>query len=594
MLLRNTFYTFLVLVICLFSCDTKKSKQVDNKFQQLYEQATDQYKYGDLDGSHLTFLELLSIADEVSPSKENQRIHLIALIYLGDITLKAGAKDLAYEEFEKALKLAEDYNNEGYQIQAILNKASLENDPEKLESLLDYANKKFGYNKKNKYSLDQIKYALGLLYAKNKQTKKAIKIFNELLQSGTIAELDKVEVYKGIGIAYRNQKNFKLAIEYFDTALQLVEDKTIMQLKVLVEKAETFSLTKQFNKFSILVEKANPTLDNLKDLTILRQIKLLQINICDEVEDINGKAERLIELLDLDKKIAQESKTLLVSIASNLKNLELKKEKKIQEAESKYLKISLALAILLFVSIITSLVLFYKHVQLALKSYNEYINGEEAERKRLAGQLHDILAAHLAATRMEFMLLKQNLPFEQYEKLLKMLTKNLEEVRNIAHNIMPPALVNFGLITAVKVRVELWTNETLQFKLISNVEEVPLYEDLKFALYRCILECLSNIINYAAASNVVIEFVLQDNDMLQISIKDNGVGFDLNNIENGDGGLGIRGMSSRIEYFKGKFQIYSNNGEGTKVIILVPVKQNVQKENSLNIFKRLSRFLKVF
>jgi len=590
MLLRNTFYTFPILVICLFSCQTKKSKKLDYKYQSLYEEATDKYKYGDLDGSHLTFLELLSISDGVSPSKENQRIHLITLIYLGDITLKAGAKDLAYQEFEKALTLAEEYGNEDYQIQAILNKASLENDPVKLDSLLDYANKKFAYNPKNKYSLSQIQYGLGLLFAKNEQTSKALQIFYDLLGNETIADQDKVELYKGIGIAYKNRKDFKSAIEYFDTALQLVEDKTIMELKVLVEKAEIYCLNKQYNKFKILIEKKIPVIDNLKDLTIKRKINLLQINICDQKNDFYGKAEKLSELNALDELIDEKSKTLLVSIASNLKNLELIKEKKTQEAKSRYLKILLVLTVLLFASIITSLILFYHHIKSALKAFNEFINGEWAAKKRIAGQLHDILATHLATIRLEFILLKKDLPSDKYEKLLNMQSETLEELRHIIYDIMPPTLENGGLITAINNKIELWNNEILHFNITSNIDEVDLYEDLKFALYACVLECINNIVKYANATEVIIDFSLNKYQILEISISDNGIGFDTNKINEGKGGLGIRGMESRIEYFKGKFNIHSKQREGTNVSITVPTKQSI----SFSLTKRLSKFLKAF
>jgi len=513
---------------------------------------------------------------------------------LGDITLKAGAKDLANDEFDKALKLAEEYSNEHYQIQAILNKVILVNDPVKLDSVLNIANKKFAYDENNNYSLSQIKYCLGLLYANNKQTEEALSIFYDLLQSETYDEQDKAEVYKGIGIAYRNQKKFELAINYFDTALHLVEDKTIMQLEVLIEKAQVFSLAKEYNKLKNLIYNIKPTLDSLKDLSIKKRINELHIEICDHAKDMQEKAEKLIELQMINKKIDEDSKALLVSILRNLSNLELRKEKKAQEAQKKYLKILLALATLLFVSITTSLILFYKHIQLALKSFNRYFDRQGTELKRLAGELHDILATNLAATRLQFLPLKEYIPVEKYEKILKMLTNNIKETRGIAHNIIPPVLVNSGLITAIKTKLELWNNDSLQFELISSVEEVTLYDELKFDLYRCALECINNIIRYAKASEVTIEITLRDNDQLQITIKDNGVGFDTNEIEKGKGGLGIRGMSSRIQYFKGKFQIHSKNGEGTKVNILVPVKRDTQKENTFNLTKRLSKILKVF
>lgn len=585
MSLQNTLYFILLLAICFSACQKNHLTNIDNEYLKLFELATKEYKYGKMNESHSKFLELLHIADKVSSSEENERIQLVALNYLGEISLKAGAKKLARDEFEKALALAELYDNEGYQILSTLNIVYLEDDLEKLKLILKEAYNKFCCKKKNRYSLGLMKYALGLLYAKNDQATKALEIFYELLHSKTYDDQDKVEIYKGIGIAYGNEKDYKLAIAHFDTALLLVEDKTIMKLDVLIEKAKTFSITKEYDKFKTLTNNIKPILDTLKDLTIKKRINELQISVCDHTKDIRGKAEKLTELQNINKKIDEDSKALLVSIVTNQKNLEQRKEKQAQEAKSHYLKFLLVLSILLFASVITSLFLFYNHIELALKSFNRYFDGQGAERKRLAGELHDILAANLAATRLQFQILKEYLPIEKYEKVLILLTNNIKETRRIAYNIMPPVLVNSGLITAVKTKVELWNNETLKYKLISSVEEVSLYDELKFDLYRCVLECINNIIRYAKASEVTIEFALEKN-YLQITIKDNGIGFDVTEIDKEEGGLGISGMKSRIEYFEGKFQIHSRPNEGTIVSISVPLKRSLKNKN---VIKRLSK-----
>jgi len=112
-----------------------------------------------------------------------------------------------------------------------------------------------------------------------------------------------------------------------------------------------------------------------------------------------------------------------------------------------------------------------------------------------------------------------------------------------------------------------------------------LYDELKFDLYRCVLECINNIIRYAKASEVTIEFALEKN-YLQITIKDNGIGFDVTEIDKEEGGLGISGMKSRIEYFEGKFQIHSRPNEGTIVSISVPLKRSLKNKN---VIKRLSK-----
>jgi len=237
-----------------------------------------------------------------------------------------------------------------------------------------------------------------------------------------------------------------------------------------------------------------------------------------------------------------------------------------------HIKAFLILIILLFVSVIVSLFLFHKHNQLALKAINAYMDGQETERKRLSGHLHDTLMANLTAVHFQFILLKNYVPVEHFDKILNILKNNIKEARDIAHGIMPPVLLHNGLITAIKTKIQSWDNESLSFELKSSIEEIQLYDELKIALYRCISECVNNILKYADASKVNIEFILCENNFLDIKIQDNGVGFNMRNVKRKNKtGLGIYGMESRIKYFNGKFQIQSKQGIGTIVSISVPI-----------------------
>lgn len=572
MSLQNMLYSILLLIICLSACQKNHLNNLDREYLNLFEQATKEYKYGNMDESHSKFLELLYLADKVKPTKENQRIHLIALNYLGDIMLKAGAKKLAYKEFEKALALAERYKNEPYQVHATLNKARLEEAPKEVERVLEITNLKFGSNRENKYSLDQIKYALGLLYAKNERIEDAISIFKELLEEN-YSDKEKSYFYKGLGVTYRDNGDFKSAVQYFNIALELTEDiNKIDKLNLFVEKASLYFITKNIGKFDSLISVIKPSISNIGDINLKKRVCELELEVYKETNNTSGKLETLSELLSLNEKIYKKSNASLSGIALNLKNLELKKEAEAHKKMNNQLKVSLALAFLLFLSGMLSLFLFYKNSiyknQIALDSINYYIDVREADIVKLADYLHDVVNGDLAAINMHINTIKNIVPEDKFEQIQSMLRNAIEKIRNISHDINPPVLVDKGLIAAIKEKAFNWSCASLGFAVESNIDKIPFTQyNLEFTLYSCITECMNNIIRHSKASEALITFNFKEN-ILIIEVKDNGIGFAVEEFKSR--------MGQRIKYFRGVFNIQSKKNEGTLIIIKVPVAEKVE------------------
>jgi len=589
---KFTYWLFLIFLVAFsFSCQRKDLSDLDNRYKSLYEKGVTEWKKLNIEESSSLFLELLTFVDHVNPTEENQRIHLATLNFLGDIISKAGEKKLAYKHIEQALKLAEKYNNEPYQIQAMLNMAKLEEKPIEVERILHETETKFGANRENKYPIDQINYALALLYSKNERTEDAIYTFNKLLMHDHPDRL-KSYIHKGLGISFRNKGDFKSASENFDKALEFCEDiNKSNELNILIEKGEIYIMSNEFEKFDKLITEIKPTIDTIQNLNLKKRLNELRLNLYNQTNNINGKVEVLSELIPLNEKIYKKSNASLGNIALNLKHYELKKETEAQKELTNQLKISLALASLLFLLATSLFILYYKfykkqsQLQLlekeqklkelenekALESIYAYMNGQEEERKQHAAQLHDSLGANLAAVNMHLSLLKKDVPEKKYERISGMLKNVITETRNISHNIMPPLLVNQGVIAAISEKAIEWSLPELQFEVESNIERVALNDSLEIALYRGILECVNNIIRSAEASHAKIIFEQLENNTLQITIADNGKGFDVGIIERGEGGLGINGVKNRIKYFKGNFNIDSEIGKGTTVYISVPV-----------------------
>lgn len=200
------------------------------------------------------------------------------------------------------------------------------------------------------------------------------------------------------------------------------------------------------------------------------------------------------------------------------------------------------------------------------------MRGEEQERTRLAKDLHDGLGGMLSGVKFSFQHMRDNLvmtPDNQaaFERSLDMLNSSINELRRVAHNMMPESLVKFGLDAALNdFCSSVHDSGALQVRYQSlHLQERQISQQLAIAVYRIVQELLSNVLRHAAATQALVQVSLQ-NDVLQITVEDDGKGFDTTQIATSKG-MGWSNISSRINYLQGKADIRSNPGEGTSVFI---------------------------
>ncbi|MEO6149949.1 MAG: sensor histidine kinase, partial [Mucilaginibacter sp.] len=203
------------------------------------------------------------------------------------------------------------------------------------------------------------------------------------------------------------------------------------------------------------------------------------------------------------------------------------------------------------------------------------IEAEERERKRIASDLHDGVGQLFSAVKMNMDGLFSRVKFSSEkeralaEKTLALVDESCVEVRGIAHQMMPNVLLKLGLVSALKDFVsKLDAN-----KLKVLVETVGLNErldsDVEIVLYRVIQECVNNVIKHARATMLDIQLVNEDNEV-SVTIEDNGRGFDTTDKAKFDG-IGLKNITTRVEYLKGTIDISSAPGKGTLIAIHVPL-----------------------
>jgi len=164
---------------------------------------------------------------------------------------------------------------------------------------------------------------------------------------------------------------------------------------------------------------------------------------------------------------------------------------------------------------------------------------------------------------------KDVVPKELMGQCHDFITEAMEEIRKLSHSLVAPSLGDIGLQEALlELAQEINTTNKLQVDVISNVpEEVHMDSKMELMLYRVVQEQINNILKYARARNAVIRLEKNGSDVLNMSISDNGIGFDATKAVKG---IGLRNIQNRVEYYSGKMNIISSPGNGCTIEISVP------------------------
>lgn len=195
---------------------------------------------------------------------------------------------------------------------------------------------------------------------------------------------------------------------------------------------------------------------------------------------------------------------------------------------------------------------------------------QEAERKRIAQDLHDAISAKLNVVSLttHTLLDDKGLSKEQKDSLkhiLNITTNTLDSSRKIAHDLLPPILDKFGLKVALEELFDEFTQST-KIKIEYEIEEIPsLDKEQELHLFRILQELINNSIKHGKANVLDIKIRQELNGFL-LYFKDNGSGFELKN-DAKTSGIGLQNIKSRVEILKGEIQINSFPEKGSTFII---------------------------
>jgi PAS domain S-box-containing protein len=216
------------------------------------------------------------------------------------------------------------------------------------------------------------------------------------------------------------------------------------------------------------------------------------------------------------------------------------------------------------------------------------IEAQDAERARVARDLHDDVSQQLAGLSIAFSGLRQQLANstsldalqEEVQTLQKRAAAVAQSVRHLSHDLHPSVLRHAGLVAALTSHcAELERTHGVTLICSADGDFASMSEEASLCLYRIAQEALRNVIAHAHASRADVQLV-RTGDLAEITVRDDGRGFDVTKSIERAKGLGLLSMTERVRLAGGTVSIAAEVGQGTRVAARIPAAAAVALEAS--------------
>lgn len=198
------------------------------------------------------------------------------------------------------------------------------------------------------------------------------------------------------------------------------------------------------------------------------------------------------------------------------------------------------------------------------------IQAQEKERTELGKELHDNINQILSTTKLyiDMALTETDIREELLQKTYRNISSAIEEIRMLSKSLVPPSLGDIGLKEAVSELIaSLNISQRIKLTLkTTRIETVSMPDNIKLMAYRIVQEQVNNIIKHSKATTAEIKLAVSKK-MLNITVKDNGIGFDAKRKSTG---IGLSNITSRAELHNGKVDVVSSPGNGCTLKVSLP------------------------
>lgn len=435
-------------------------------------------------------------------------------------------------------------------------------------------------------------------YYENGEIKKALQIRLKYLHELEISDVPKTHIqgyYQNISQEYFELQQIDSSLYYAKKSLSLSEEINIedgiansqlLLAKIALKEKHYTEADKNLKACTAYFEKSEDPTEKRGYYQIMHRFMsaigkfkeaYFYFEKYTDINDTIMSGERATQFSELEAKYQSEKKDNQI---------------KIQQANLKRKKLlNIILGIFLATFLLVGFLMYsnYKHKQtIQTQRINELetekqltaaeavLKGEEQERSRLAKDLHDGLGGMLSGIKYSLNNMKGNLIMTPenataFERSLDMLDSSIKEMRRVAHNMMPEALVKFGLDTALRdfcsdINQSGKINITYQSYGLENKE---IEQNQSITLYRIVQELVNNALKHSGANEMLVQLSHTDSK-LSITVEDNGKGFDTQILDEMRG-MGWSNIQSRVDFLKGTLDVHSDKNSGTSILIEVEI-----------------------
>ena len=200
----------------------------------------------------------------------------------------------------------------------------------------------------------------------------------------------------------------------------------------------------------------------------------------------------------------------------------------------------------------------------------------EEERQRIAREIHDNLGQELSLLQLDLGFIRDRLPRAEKDmrskirSMTKLIDSTIRSVQKISTDLRPTLLDNLGLGAAVEWAVRDFQIRT-RLRCTASVDppDLKLDQERSTAFFRIVQEALTNVLRHAQATRVHVRLAKQD-AVVVLEVRDNGIGISHERIADPKS-IGLTGMRERVLPWRGSVAISGKPGEGTEVVVIIPV-----------------------
>jgi two-component system, NarL family, sensor kinase len=493
----------------------------------------------------------------------------ITLNNIGNIYFQSGDKDQAIQYYLKSLEIKEKTKNYKNLTSTLINLGSLYNSKGSHEKAVTYISRAIEMIEKESDSsvLSTAWNNLGTTYKQMGDLPKALEMNLKALaiSKSKNIEWDIAYISNSIGEILLEMKDHKKALPYILDGIEVSEKIQSQVLKLYSLRLMTvyYSLTGDFDKFLKTFrhfESLNDSIFSEENSRAVAEMQVIYRTGQKEKENALQKL-RIAKEVNLRNSFVFISIIVLIMIAIIYRRYHIKR--KINTELERLVQMRTA-------------DLIKSHEQILRLNENlltNTIETEERERRRFSEDLHDGLGPLLSTVKihMELISARQNQPEEQ-NKLLQMagdlIDDAIHSARDIANNLAPNILNDFGIAEAIQVYIEkINTMGALQINYLNNINKNRYPKKIELALYRICLELINNTMKHSGARSIVMS-LSDTSDKLKLFYSDDGIGFDMKDPESlKNGGLGMTNIISRIMSINGKYSINTSRGKAFEMSV---------------------------